>query len=231
MMYCALPKIATKTLLSVMFYAHFRDVSNHINTNWANIDINITRTEQSANISLLVNELREDGIEISKTKEPTSLASLVQMYLNLLRYDSIDNVSTSHSVNPWRASIKNVFPYLHFKSLSNLSYIFSSSYTRVLFVRHPFERLASAYKERIATLERDRAWPEPEYDLLRLQICYRFWRPNVRRGRNRLLKRVRFNGVIPSFEHFIQYILPYTDFPEVIAKMDFHWQPYSTICQ
>ena len=58
---------------------------------------------------------------------------------------------------------------------------------RVLFVRHPFERLASVYKERIATLAKDRIQAEPHYDTIRKMICRRYaWfdaiRPALPRG-------------------------------------------------
>jgi hypothetical protein len=59
LMYCAVPKIATKTLLTVMIYIHFRDISDHLNTNWKNIDLDRARTEQFINISALVEELRK----------------------------------------------------------------------------------------------------------------------------------------------------------------------------
>ncbi|CAF4810001.1 unnamed protein product [Rotaria sp. Silwood1] len=226
--YCAIPKVATKTLLTVMHYVHYRDVSNHINTNWINVDIYRARIEQHANISVLVNEVRQIGIEISKTKEPLSLASFIQMYLDLLQYGRIDDVSPVKPVNPWRVGPENMFPYLVLKSLSNFSDVFSPSYTRFLFVRHPFERLASAYKERIATLEKDRVWPEHTYDNLRKQICVR----HLRRGSHKiLLMRKQCEEVIPSFEQFLRYILINTNTPDGISRMDFHWQPYSTICQ
>ncbi|CAF4522612.1 unnamed protein product, partial [Rotaria socialis] len=121
------------------------------------------------------------------------------------------------------------FPYLRLRSLSNLSQIFSPSFTRAIFVRHPFERLASAYKERIATLARDRIQPEPEYDVMREMICRR--RKLAREFRQPFQKSDGCNGTIPSFEEFIRYILVNTHKPAVIARMNYHWKPYSVLCQ
>lgn len=96
-------------------------------------------------------------------------------------------------------------------------------------LRHPFERLASACKERIATLKQDRIDPEPEYDAIRELICRR---GNRRRDRHQTLQNLdACKGGIPSFKQFIRYILPHTRTPGVIARMNYHWQPYSTLCQ
>jgi len=58
-MYCAVPKIATKAILTAMFYVHLRDISEHLNNNWTNVDVGIARTEQRLNISPLIYELRK----------------------------------------------------------------------------------------------------------------------------------------------------------------------------
>jgi len=59
LMYCAIPKVASKALLTVMIYVHLRDISEHLNKNWTNTDPATARTEQHMNISLLVEELRK----------------------------------------------------------------------------------------------------------------------------------------------------------------------------
>ena len=107
--------------------------------------------------------------------------------------------------------------------------MFSPSFTRVLFVRHPFERLASAYKERIAIVEKDRIQPEPHYDRVRKMICRRY----TRFGSNKhaVLSRNPCEEFIPPFEHFVQYILTNTETPAGIARMDAHWKPYTVVCQ
>jgi chondroitin 4-sulfotransferase 11 len=151
------------------------------------------------------------------------------MYLDILRFGSINGTSSSPSFNPWRLSFTFSFPYFRLHNLVNLSQIFSPSFTRAIFVRHPFDRLASAYKERIATLKQDRVQPEPEYDAMRETICSRRMRP--REFRRPLQKGDACNGTIPSFEEFIRYILLDTHTPAGIARMNYHWQPYSALCQ
>jgi hypothetical protein len=59
LMYCAVPKIATKAILTAMIYVHLRDISEHLNNNWTNVDVTIARTEQGLNISPFINELRK----------------------------------------------------------------------------------------------------------------------------------------------------------------------------
>ncbi len=59
LMYCAVPKIATKALLTVMLYVHLRDISEHLNNNWTNVDVGIAQTEQHLNISPFIDELRK----------------------------------------------------------------------------------------------------------------------------------------------------------------------------
>lgn len=132
-------------------------------------------------------------------------------------------------MNPWRLSLDKIFPDIQLKSISNISQIFSSSFTRALFVRHPFERLASAYKERIATLQKDRIEPEPHYDTIRKMICRRHVQLHPIKERVRIQELCNEN--IPSFEQFIRYILPNTKAPTEIARMDGHWKPYSIVCQ
>ena len=154
---------------------------------------------------------------------------MLQTYLHILRFESISDTSSSLFLNPWRLSLKDVFPDIHFKSILNVSDIFSPSFTRVLFVRHPFERLASAYKERIATLAKDRIQAEPHYDTIRKMICRRYARfdairPALPRGNP-------CEAFIPPFEHFVRHILMNTETPSKVARMDPHWQPYTDICQ
>ncbi|CAM4987253.1 unnamed protein product, partial [Rotaria socialis] len=161
--------------------------------------------------------------------EPKSLAAFLRIYLNILRFGSINGTSSSPPPNPWRLRFTFAFPYLRLHGLSNLSQIFSPSFTRAIFVRHPFERLASAYKERIATLARDRIQSEPEYDAMREMICRR---GNLTGELRQPLQRIgECKETIPSFEQFIRYILINTRTPAGIARMNYHWQPYSVLCQ
>lgn len=66
LMYCAIPKIASKTLISLMIYVYVRDIIDHFNDNWTNIDVNRTRPEQHINIPKLIEQLRKVR-EINKT--------------------------------------------------------------------------------------------------------------------------------------------------------------------
>jgi hypothetical protein len=59
LMYCAVPKVATKAVLTAMMHVHLRDISEHLNNNWINIDATTARTEQLINISALVEDLRK----------------------------------------------------------------------------------------------------------------------------------------------------------------------------
>ena len=98
-----------------------------------------------------------------------------------------------------------------------------------MFVRHPFERLASAYKERIATLAKDRIQPEPHYDSVRKMICRRYTRFDS--AQYLLSRGSPCENFIPPFQHFVQYILTSTETPNGVAGMDGHWQPYAVVCQ
>ncbi|CAF4200907.1 unnamed protein product, partial [Adineta steineri] len=208
LMYCAIPKIASKTLISLMMYVHVRDVVTHLNNNPKNISLNGTRAEQFIDIPKLIAELHKNGISIPKTKGSISFSSLMQIYLHLLRFESINSTSPSLYFNPWRLNLKNIFRSMDFRSVSNLSDLFSPSFTRILFVRHPFERLASAYKERIAKLEKDRIQPEPYYDGVRKLICRRYthfhWAGDPM-GRDHPCE-----NFIPPFKHFVIFILTNT---------------------
>ena len=159
----------------------------------------------------------------------SSVASLLQTYLHVLQFESVNDASSSLYFNPWKLSLERVFPDIIFKSLSNLSQIFSPSFTRAVFVRHPFERLASAYKERIATLPKDRIQPEPYYDGIRQRICRQYARFDS--TRHRMSKGNPCAEFIPSFEHFVQYILMNTETAAGVARMDGHWKPYTVVCQ
>ncbi|UJR29700.1 hypothetical protein I4U23_017248 [Adineta vaga] len=224
LMYCAIPKIASKTLVSLMIYVYVRDTIR-------NLSIDQIETQKYINIPILLEELKKNGISFDdKSQESSnSLLSLIEKYLHILRFESLNENSPSIFLNPWRFNIKNIFPKVHFTSLTNLSEISSPPFTRVVFVRHPFERLASAYKERIGTLEKDRIQSEPHYDNIRKTICRRYSKYNLIQYSQRNLDPCL--DIIPSFEHFVQYILTGTETAFGIFNMDTHWQPYSTVCQ
>ena len=166
---------------------------------------------------------------MTQTNEHTSAASLLQTYLRLLRFGSTNGTSTSRPLNPWRITLRNMFPDTNLHSLSNVSQILAPHYLRVMFVRHPFARLASAYKERIAILAKDRVEPELYYDSIRRSICRRYTRFKSVKASTQ--KQDPCKDFIPPFEHFVRYILMGTGTPAGVARMDAHWQPYSIVCQ
>ena len=45
LMYCPVPKVATNTFLTVILYMHVRDIIEHLDHNWTNIDAVKARTE------------------------------------------------------------------------------------------------------------------------------------------------------------------------------------------
>jgi hypothetical protein len=57
LMYCAVPKIASKTLVSLMIYVYVRDIIDYLNNISANIDINGPRIEQLIDIPKLIEQL------------------------------------------------------------------------------------------------------------------------------------------------------------------------------
>jgi hypothetical protein len=125
---------------------------------------------------------------------------------------------------------KIALPYIRLRTLPDLSTLFSTSFTRVIFVRHPFERLASAYVDKITSLK---AEPFSLYDSLRRSICRKFASSyltdsdqNAYRTNKLLEKQINepCKMVKPTFEHFIEYIMSSS------AQADVHWQPYSILC-
>jgi hypothetical protein len=125
---------------------------------------------------------------------------------------------------------KHALPYIRLRSLVDHSTLFKKSYHRVIFVRHPLERLASAYVDKIASLK---AEPFTLYDSLRRDMCRKYSSAylsvedqNAYRT-NRLLEKQKnepCEKVIPTFEHFVDYTLSGT------AQVDVHWHPYSNLC-
>ena len=137
----------------------------------------------------------------------------------------MNNASVSVYFNPWSLSLNLILPEIQFQRLTSVSQLFSPSFTRALFVRHPLDRLVSAYKERIAILQKDRIQPEPHYDGIRKAICRQFLSLNLaeqgRQGRHIC------EDSIPPFEHFVRYILLNTRTSIEIARMDGHWKPFT----
>jgi hypothetical protein len=59
LMYCAIPKVASKTLVSLMMYVYVHDTIGYLNNNWTNMNVNRTQIEQLINIPKLVEQLRK----------------------------------------------------------------------------------------------------------------------------------------------------------------------------
>lgn len=55
LMYCAIPKVASKTLISLIMYVYIRDIINYVNNN----RINTTRIQELVNIPMLVTQLQK----------------------------------------------------------------------------------------------------------------------------------------------------------------------------
>ncbi|CAF1505434.1 unnamed protein product, partial [Adineta steineri] len=104
---------------------HVNDIIDNLEHNWTNIDAGRAQVEKRINIGSYIHELRQHGIIIPKREVPKSLAGFLRMYLNVLRFGSIDKTYSSQPLNPWRLTFTHSFPYLHLRSLLNLSDIFS----------------------------------------------------------------------------------------------------------
>lgn len=131
----------------------------------------------------------------------------------------------------WPLYGQNALPHLRLRTLTDLSVLFSSSFIRAIFVRHPFERLASAYVDKIGTLKTE---PRSLYDTYRREVCRRFasYYLSAEDQRAYHLNQSLENQlnepcakVIPRFEHFVEHML------HERLQGDVHWQPYSNLCQ
>ena len=58
LMYCPVPKIATKTLLNIMLYVHVRDLIHHVENNWTNVSTGRARIEKMINMSAFIEDLQ-----------------------------------------------------------------------------------------------------------------------------------------------------------------------------
>jgi hypothetical protein len=150
--------------------------------------------------------------------------SLLQLFLSQLL------LVNSSKIDLWSMYQDKVFPLIRLRTLPNPSIIFSSKYLRVLFVRHPFERLASAYIDKISSLKNE---PFSLYDGIRRAICRKyslFYLTNDQRALYRthkgLAKKINepCEKIQPKFEHFIEFIMADS------RNDDVHWKPYSSLC-
>ena len=66
-MYCAVPKIATKTVLSYLIYIYFRELSDHLNSSGTDSHTDRARSDQLVGITKLVKELQKVGRIVRST--------------------------------------------------------------------------------------------------------------------------------------------------------------------
>ncbi|CAF3606607.1 unnamed protein product [Rotaria sp. Silwood1] len=152
-----------------------------------------------------------------------SILSLLQSCLR--------NTSGIFPVDLWKIHQDKVFPLIRLRSLPDSSLLLSDNFTRVIFVRHPLERLASAYIDKIASLQ---ASPFSLYDNIRRTICRKFASFYLKSNETAFYHWRRIipkmidepcGKVVPSFQHFLEHIISDS------VSMDVHWQPYSSLCQ
>lgn len=86
------------------------------------------------------------------------------------------------------------------------------SYTKVLFVREPFERLVSAFRDKFES-------PNSYYHPV-------FGRPIISRYRSNATRTALRTGAGVTFREFVQYLL---DVHRPVG-MDIHWTPVSQLC-
>ncbi|XP_030588434.1 carbohydrate sulfotransferase 8-like isoform X2 [Archocentrus centrarchus] len=86
------------------------------------------------------------------------------------------------------------------------------SYTKVLFVREPFERLVSAFRDKFES-------PNSYYHPV-------FGRPIISRYRANATRTALRTGTGVTFREFVQYLL---DVRRPVG-MDIHWEPVSSLC-
>lgn len=86
------------------------------------------------------------------------------------------------------------------------------SYTKVLFVREPFERLVSAFRDKFES-------PNAYYHSV-------FGRPIISKYRPNATQTAQQTGAGVTFREFVQYLLDV----QRPVRMDIHWEPVSQLC-
>ncbi|CAF4079056.1 unnamed protein product [Rotaria magnacalcarata] len=225
--YCSVPKVATRTFLQFITYLHIRDdlipLLTHKSTlsNW--------NFQQKLN-PFDFNDLNQIlSYPMKNTSHPSLFDSVSILNLLLSRLMDFKNKSVI-DFDIWSIYQRQIFPLIRPESLSNVSLLFSSNFTRAIFVRHPLERLASAYVDKVASLTNE---PFSLYDTIRRAICRNYSsfyltgeQHNYYLYHTRIPKNVEepCHKVVPKFEHFVDHITS----SSMIA--DVHWYPYSKLC-
>ncbi|CAF1253109.1 unnamed protein product [Rotaria magnacalcarata] len=224
--YCSVPKVATRTLLTFITYLHIRDDLIPLLTNKSTLSN--WNSERKANPFDFNNINQILSYPMKNDSQPSLLnsMSILKSFLSLMDFNK-KNVT---DFDLWSIYQRKSFPLIRPQALSNVSLLFSSNFTRVIFVRHPLERLASAYVDKIASLTNE---PFLLYDSIRRVICRKyssFYLTDAQRKFYRIHRRIPktieepCHNVVPKFEHFIAYIM----FNSMIN--DVHWYPYSKLC-
>jgi hypothetical protein len=130
---------------------------------------------------------------------------------------------SSSKLDLWLMYQKKALPLIRLGTFSDPLSLFSNSSIRAIFVRHPLERLASAYVDKIGTRNSE---PFSLYDELRRSICRRYSSFYEQENNRTLSNQINetCEKIIPSFEHFVEYIMSDS------SQVDIHWKPYSTLC-
>ncbi|XP_060769998.1 carbohydrate sulfotransferase 12-like [Neoarius graeffei] len=92
------------------------------------------------------------------------------------------------------------------------------TYKKFMFVRDPFVRLISAYRDKIQT-------NNIFYKRISLDIVKKFGNISIPPSS---IKEAHTDGIVPSFEHFIQYILSLAE--SNYTKFDEHWRQVIHLC-
>ncbi|CAF0882587.1 unnamed protein product [Rotaria sp. Silwood1] len=226
--YCSVPKVATRTLLRFITYLHIRDdliplLKNH---SIFNSSVNFTNHLNIFNVA----DFNQVLLSSTRNNTQPSTHNAISILESLLSRLMVFNNTRSKTVDLWSMYQRESFPLTRLRTLSDPSILFSSNFTRVIFVRHPFERLASAYVDKIVTLKNETF---SLYDNLRRAICRKyslFYLKKAKRSLYLIHKRISNNikepcqKIIPKFEHFIRYIMSDS------LHNDVHWQSYSKLC-
>ncbi|CAF1163152.1 unnamed protein product [Didymodactylos carnosus] len=243
--YCSVPKVATRTLLNFFTYLHIEELIAYI-SNSSTLQNELVKSEFARqgllfDLQFLQKKLTLNSVTNNYNGQDTQLQVLNAFKQSLLNYsDQPDDL--------WHLHQNNVLPLIKLKNINDQHTInFIHDATKVLFVRHPFNRLASAYYDKIATLRIPSAQGARNiqvsmYDDVRRGICRKFAQqylntseltfyqqqhPWLRHQRKINPLNDPCRTVIPTFEHFVEYILDYRSG----VQLDVHWAPYSHLCK
>ncbi|CAF4370086.1 unnamed protein product, partial [Rotaria sp. Silwood2] len=226
--YCSVPKVATRTLLKFITYLHIRDdliplLKNHSRFNNS---LNFTSNLNIFNVAYF-NQMFSSSTRKNFQPSTNNSISILESFLPRLM---VFNNTISTKIDLWSMYQRRSLPLIRLRTLLDPSILFSSNFTRIIFVRHPFERLASAYVDKIASLKNE---PFSLYDSYRRVICRKyssFYLTKAQKKFYRIDKRISnkmkepCEKIAPTFEHFIRFLMSSS------LRSDVHWQPYSKLC-